>query len=126
MLILQKIEKVRINDYNKKKKELYIKNMLVLVGSYIMLWYINREKEKGLVRFQFNKGVCMSVKNKNYNSLFQVRSVIGNLAIEQKFLNFSRFNILLLLKKNPIKDYLRNSLKYLRYKKNKESNLKVL
>jgi hypothetical protein len=47
------------------------------------------------------------------------------IVIEQQFLNYSRFNILMLMKKNPIKDYHRNSLKFLREKKNKLSNFKV-
>jgi ribosomal protein L19 len=86
---------------------------------------MNREKEKGLLRFQFNKGVCMSIKYRGYNSSFQIRSVMTAIVIEQQFLNYSRFNILMLMKKNPIKDYHRNSLKFLREKKNKLSNFKV-
>jgi len=86
---------------------------------------MNREKEKGLLRFQFNKGICMSVKYKNYNSSFQIRSIMSAVAIEQQFLNYSRFNMSILLKKNPIKDYHRNNLKFLRKKKNKLSNFKI-
>ena len=86
---------------------------------------MNREKEKGLLRFQFNKGICMSIKYKGYNSSFQIRSVMSGVAIEQQFLNYSRFNMLMLMKKNPIKDYHRNNLKFLRKKKNKLSNYKV-
>ena len=67
----------------------------------------------------------MSIKYKGYNSSFQIRSVIDTVAIEQQFLTYSSFNMLILLKKNPIKDYRRNSLKFLREKKNKLSTFKV-
>lgn len=86
---------------------------------------MNREREKGLLRFQFNKGVCMSIGFKGYNSSFQIRSIIETVAIEQQFLTYSRFNMLMLLKRNPIKNYRRNSLKFLRIKKNRLSKFKV-
>ena len=126
MLIIRKLEKKRIKQLNNIKKiKVYIENPLLLSGDYIVVWYINREREKGLLRFQFNKGICMSIKYKGYNSSFQIRSVIETVAIEQQFLTYSRFNMLMLLKKNPIKNYRRNSLKFLRKKKNKLSNFKV-
>jgi len=77
----------------------------LLAGVYVILWYMNREEEKGLLRFQFNKGVCMMSKYKKYNSMFQLRSVIEDVAIEQKFLNFCRFNILMFLKKKSSKTF---------------------
>jgi ribosomal protein L19 len=80
---------------------------------------MNREKEKGIFRYQFNKGICMSIQYKGYNSSFKIRSVTNAIAIEQQFLNFSRYNISMLLKKNPIKKLCRNSLKFLLKKKNK-------
>jgi len=86
---------------------------------------MNREKEKGLLRYQFNKGICMSIQYKGYNSSFQIRSIADTVAIEQQFLTFSRFNILMLLKKNPIKKLHRNNLKFLRKKKNRLSKFKV-
>lgn len=126
MLIINNLEKLRIQQLNNIKKiKKYIKNPLLLSGDYIIVWYINREREKGLLRFQFNKGVCMSIRYKGYNSSFQIRSVMDTVAIEQQFLTYSRFNMLMLLKKNPIKSYRRNSLKFLRKKKNKLSNYKV-
>lgn len=126
MFILTNLEKKRIKQFNNIKKiKSYINNQLLLSGDYIIVWYISREKEKGLLRFQFNKGICMSIKYKGYNSSFQIRSVIDTVAIEQQFLTYSRFNMLILLKKNPIKDYHRNSLKFLREKKNKLSTFKV-
>lgn len=67
----------------------------------------------------------MSINYKGYNSSFQIRSVIATVAIEQQFLTYSRFNMLILLKKNPIKGYRRNSLKFLRKKKNKLSQFKI-
>ena len=67
----------------------------------------------------------MSIRYKGYNSSFQIRSVIETVAIEQQFFVYSRFNMLMLLKKNPIKDYHRNSLKFLRKKKNRLSLLKI-
>lgn len=78
---------------------------------------MNREKEKGLLRFQFNKGICMSTQYKGYNGSFQIRSITKTIAIEQQFLNYSRFNMLMLLRKNPIKRLHRNNLKFLRKKK---------
>lgn len=86
---------------------------------------MNREKEKGLLRFQTSKGICMSIKYKGYNSSFQIRSVMNAIAIEHQFLNYSRFNMLISMKKNPIKKYRRNSLKFLRKKKNRTSNFKL-
>ena len=126
MLIITNLEKERITQFNIIKKiKLYINYSLLLAGDYIVVWYISREKEKGLLRFQFNKGVCMSINYKGYNSSFQIRSVIATVAIEQQFLTYSRFNMLILLKKNPIKGYRRNSLKFLRKKKNKLSQFKI-
>jgi ribosomal protein L19 len=126
MLILGELEKKRIKQLNNiKKKKVSLENPLLLSGDYIIVWYINREKEKGLLRFQFNKGICMSIRYKGYNSSFQIRSVIETVAIEQQFFVYSRFNMLMLLKKNPIKDYHRNSLKFLRKKKNRLSLLKI-
>lgn len=125
MTIIKSLEKIRINDYHKWKKKFYIKSLLLLTGYYIIVFYMNREKEKGLLRYQFNKGICMSIQYKGYTSSFQIRSIINTIAIEQQFLNFSRFNISMLLKKNPIKKLHRNSLKFLRKKKNKLSKFKI-
>jgi len=108
-----------------KKKKFYIKFFLLLTGFYIIVFYMNREKEKGLLRFQFNKGICMGIQYKGYNSSFQIRSIMNTIAIEQQFLNFSRFNISMILKKNPIKKLHRNNLKFLRKKKNKLSKFKI-
>jgi len=124
-MIIKKLEKLRIKDYHKWKKKYYIKKNLLLTGYYLIVFYMNREKEKGLLRFQFNKGICMSIQYKGYNSSFQIRSIANTIAIEQQFLNFSRFNILMLLRKNPIKKLHRNNLKFLRKKKNKLSKFKV-
>lgn len=125
MTIIKNLEKIRIKEYIKKKKNIYIKNLLLLTGYYLIVWYMNREKEKGLLRFQFNKGICMSIQYKGYNGSFQIRSVTKTIAIEQQFLNYSRFNMLMLLRKNPIKRLHRNNLKFLRKKKNKLSKFKV-
>ncbi len=125
MLILRKLEKKRVQQLNSiKKMKVFLENPLLLSGDYILVWYINREKEKGLLRFQFNKGICMSIKYKGYNSSFQLRSIIETVAIEQQFFVYSRFNMLMLLQKNPIKRYHRNSLKFLRKKQNRLSLLK--
>jgi ribosomal protein L19 len=124
-MLIKKLEKLRIKDYHKWKKKYYIKKKLLLTGYYLIVFYMNREKEKGLLRYQFNKGICMSTQYKGYNSSFQIRSIANTIAIEQQFLNFSRFNILMLLRKNPIKKLHRNNLKFLRKKKNKLSKFKV-
>jgi ribosomal protein L19 len=127
MLILDKLEKIRINEFNiKKKKDKNIKYSLVRCGIYLILWYMNREKEKGLLRYQFNKGICMTSRYKGYNTRFQIRSITKDVAVEQEFLNYSRFNLSIWLKKNPIKLYNRNSLKFLRKKKNIVSKFKVI
>lgn len=86
---------------------------------------MNREKEKGMLRFQFNKGICMNAHYSGYNSLFQLRSVISGVAIEQQFFNYSSLNLLMLLKKNPIPRTYRNCLKYFRGKKNFLSKYKL-
>ena len=78
------------------------------------------------MRFQFNKGICMNVCYSGYNSLFQLRCVIRDIAIEQQFLNYSRFNMSLILKKNPIPKIYKNCLKYLRKKKNYMSKYKAI
>lgn len=126
MLLINALEKKRIYNFNAKKSKKFIKYSIVLSGDYVILWYINREKEKGMLRFQFNKGICMSMHYRGYNSLFQLRSVISGVAIEQQFFNYSRFNLLMLLKKNPIPKVYRNCLKYLRGKKNFVSKFKVV
>lgn len=126
MSLIYILEKKRIYNFNAKKSKKAIKHSIVLSGDYVILWYINREKEKGVLRFQFNKGICMNMHNRGYNSLFQLRSVIGGVAIEQQFFNYSSFNILMLLKKNPIPGVYKNCLKYLRGKKNFVSKFKVV
>jgi len=68
----------------------------------------------------------MSIKHKGYNSIFQIRTIVNRVVIEQEFFSYSRLNILLLLKRNPLKEYHRNSLKFLRTKKSKKSGYKVL
>ena len=126
MLLLNKLEKLRIKSLKKKKKKnKYIRKFFLLSGNYLIIWYMNREKEKGLLRFQTSKGICMSIKYKGYNSSFQIRSVMNAIAIEQQFLNYSRFNMLIFMKKNPIKKFRRNSLKFLRKKKNRTSSFKL-
>lgn len=124
-IIIRKLEKIRILDFNKKKKK-YIQHLNILTGHYLIVWYINREQQKGLIRFQYNKGICMSIKHKGYNSIFQIRTIVNRVVIEQEFFSYSRLNILLLLKRNPLKEYHRNSLKFLRTKKSKKSGYKVL
>jgi ribosomal protein L19 len=121
MFLIKNIEKIRIKQYNLKKKNEYIKYPLILSGDYIIIWYINREKEKGLIRYQFNKGVCMSIKYNGYNTTFQLRSIIDDVAIEQQFFFYSRNNILISSKKNLMHYYRSNNLKFLRKKKNKKS-----
>jgi len=68
----------------------------------------------------------MSIKHKGYNSIFQIRTLVNRIVIEHEFFSYSRLNILLLLKKNPLKEYHRNSLKFLRKKKSKKSGYKII
>lgn len=125
-MIIKNLEKIRIQDYHNWKKKFYIKTSLLLTGYYLIVFYMNREKEKGLYKYQVNRGICMSIQYKGYNSSFQIRSILNTIAIEQQFLTYSRFNISISLKKNPIKKLHRNSLKFLRKKKNKWSKFKII
>lgn len=128
MTIIRLLEKNRIKSYSKKKgDDLWLmNNLLLLTGHYIWMWYMNREREKGLLRFQFNKGICMSIQYKGYNSSFKIRSIVKKVAIEQQFFTYSKFNIDTWLVRSPIKKFYRNSLKFLRKKKNRLSKFKVL
>lgn len=119
MTIIRLLEKNRIKSYSKKKgDDLWLmNNLLLLTGHYIWMWYMNREREKGLLRFQFNKGICMSIQYKGYNSSFKIRSIVKKVAIEQQFFTYSKFNIDTWLVRSPIKKFYRNSLKFLRKKK---------
>lgn len=128
MTIIRLLEKNRIKSYSKKKgDDLWLmNNLLLLTGHYIWMWYMNREREKGLLRFQFNKGICMSIQYKGYNSSFKIRSIVKKVAIEQQFFTYSKFNIDTWLVRSPIKKFYRNSLKFLRKKKNRFSKFKVL
>lgn len=119
-MVLKNIENQRlINSQNKKKN--YIKYISFIRGDFITIWYINREKEKGNIRYQYTRGVCLSVKYKKYNSTFIIRSIIKGIGIEQNFCYHSLNNIYIKLKKNIIRNYIRNKLLYLRIKKNKQS-----
>jgi ribosomal protein L19 len=119
-VVLKNIENQRlINSQNKKKN--YIKYISFIRGDFITIWYINREKEKGNIRYQYTRGVCLSVKYKKYNSTFIIRSIIKGIGIEQNFCYHSLNNIYIKLKKNIIRNYIRNKLLYLRIKKNKQS-----
>jgi ribosomal protein L19 len=120
MFIIKKIEKKRIINL-KKKKFNYIKYPIFIKGDFIIVWYISREREKGVIRFQFNRGICIDTRYKYYNSSFLIRFVIDGIAIEQYFLYFSLNNIYITLKKNIIKFYRLNKLYFLRKKKNKQS-----
>lgn len=120
MFIIKKIEKKRIINLKKKKLN-YIKYPVLIKGDFIIIWYISREKEKGIIRFQFNRGICIDISYKQYNSNFLIRFVIDGIAIEQHFLYFSLNNIFIMLKKNIIKYYRLNKLYFLRKKKNKQS-----
>ena len=88
MLVIQVREKKRIRQFNSIKKN-YIKILFSIIRDYVYSLIYKIEKEKGLLRFQFNKGICMTIKYKGYNSSFQIRSVIETVAIEQQFLTYS-------------------------------------
>ena len=119
MLIIREIEKKRL--INLKKKNIYIKYPSVIRGDFVIIWYINREKEKGLIRFQFNRGLCIDIKYKKYNSTFLIRSIMDGISVEQQFFYYSLNNIFITLKKNIIKYYRLNKLYFLRKKRNKQS-----
>ena len=119
-MVLKNIEKQRFINL-KNNKNIYIKYISFIRGDFITMWYINREKEKGNIRYQYTRGVCLSVKYKQYNSTFIIRSIIKGIGIEQNFCFNSLNNIFIKLKKNIIRKYIRNKLLYLRLKKNKQS-----
>lgn len=119
-LIIRNIQASRLVNL-KKKKINYIKYISFIRGDFITVWYISREKEKGIIRYQYTRGVCLGAKYKSYNSTFIIRSIIRGIGIEQNFC-YNSLNILnIKLKKNIIKTYNRNKLLYLRKKKNKYS-----
>lgn len=99
----------------------YLKDVSFISGDFITIWYINREREKGNIRYQYTRGVCLSVKYKKYNSTFIIRSIIKGIGIEQNFCFHSLNNLHIKLKKNIIRNYIKNKLLYLRTKKNKQS-----
>lgn len=119
-MVLKNIENQRLINLQNKKKN-YIKYISFIRGDFITIWYINREKEKGNIRYQYTRGVCLGVKYKKYNSTFIIRSIIKGVGIEQNFCYHSLNNIYIKLKKNIIRNYIRNKLLYLRIKKNKQS-----
>ena len=84
----------------------------MVAGDNIIIWYINREKEKGGIRFQFNKGICICIRNRGYNTTFILRGLLNGVIIEQQYLYYSINNINMLLKKNIIRYYRSNILKY--------------
>lgn len=119
MSLLRIIEKTRLKKL--KKKENNIKYPIIIRGDFVTIWYINREREKGLIRFQLNKGICIDIKYKNYNSTFVIRNIMKGISVEQQFFFYSLNNIYVEIKNNIIRYYKRNKLYYLRKKKNKQS-----
>ena len=120
MLLIKKIEKKRL--INRKKKWInYIKYPALIRGDFIIVWYMNREKEKGIIRFQITKGICIDIKYKKYNSTFIIRSLMKGVSVEQQFFYYSPTNMSIILKKNLVKYYSSNKLYYLRKIKNKHS-----
>lgn len=116
MLLIRKIEKKRL--INRKKKRInYIKYPVLVKGDFIIVWYISREKEKGIIRYQTTKGICMDIRYKKYNSTFLIRSLMKGVSVEQQFFYYSLNNIVIILKQNIVKYYRSNKLYYLRKKK---------
>jgi ribosomal protein L19 len=119
-LIIKKIEKKRLKNTLRKNQKA-IKYMTIIRGDFIKIWYINREREKGNIKYQFTKGLCIDARYKNYNSNIIIRSNIRNIIFEQIFNYFSLNNSNIIAKKNTIRKYKRNKLLFLRDKKNKLS-----
>jgi len=69
---------------------------------------MNREKEKGGMKYQFARGLCISVRYRLYNSSFIIRSLIKGIGIEQLFNYYALTNIYIKVKENVIKKYKRN------------------
>lgn len=115
-MIIKKIEKYRFKNL-KKKTINFIKNITFIRGDFISIWYINREREKGNIKYQVTKGLCIDVRYNGYNSSFLLRSIIKNIVFEQIYQYYSLNNIYLIIKKNTIKFYIKNKLIYLRKKK---------
>jgi len=97
--------------------------MTFIRGDFIKIWYINREREKGNIKYQVTKGLCLDIHYKGYNSTFLLRSIIKNIVFEQLFNYYSTNNVHTVTKKNTIKFYIKNKLIYLRLKKNKQSKV---
>lgn len=120
MFLINKIEKKRLLNW-KKKKINFIKYMALIRGDFITVWYINREKEKGWIKFQCIKGICLSVRYNKYNSSFIIKSLMKNISIEQIYCYYSLNNVYINIKKNILKNFIKNSLLFMRRKKNTKS-----
>ncbi len=121
-MIIKWIEKSRLINSIKKNQN-YIKYITFIRGDIITVWFINREREKGAIRYQFTRGLCLGVNYKGYNSNFLLRSVIKGVVFEQNFLYYSLNNIFIFIKKNIVRLYSKNKLIFLRKKKNKQSKI---
>lgn len=121
MNIIKKLEKIKKIKKNKK----YLKILNVNSGDFIILWYINRDLKKGLIKYQFIKGICISVKKKGYNSKIIIRNVINRIPIEYNFFANTLNTIYILIKKNKIKYYNSNKLYLFRKQKNTKSKFNI-
>lgn len=122
--LINSLDKIRIlNQKSKKKDDLLIGIHSIVSCTYVLVWYVNREQEKGLIRFQFSKGIVISVGYKKYSSYFVLRFVIRDIAIEQYFCYYSSTNISVIVIRLLSDLFKKNSLKFLRKKKNKNSKM---
>jgi ribosomal protein L19 len=117
ILIIRVLEKKRLINLQKRVNS--IKYPVIIKGDFVTFWYINREPEKGIIRYQRTKGICTAIKYKQYNSTLLLRSLMRGISIEQQFFYYSLNNLRVILKPNIIKYYRANKLHYLRKKKNK-------
>lgn len=109
--LIKKIEKKRI-----------LKNFIkISPGALVLLWFLSYEQDKSLVKFYYNKGICMKVGNKGYNSYFILRFVIRDVSVEKHYFYYSNTNMKIVFLQKLIVFSSKNCLKYLRKKKNKKS-----
>lgn len=124
--IIKKIENKRIQNKELRSNFNFIKNPLIFIGNFVVIWYLTRDSNKGIIIFQFFKGLCISIKKSGLNFKFVLRNVIDNVIIEQNLFFWNINNVYILLKFNHIKYYRSNKLFFLRKKKRKKSKFVIL
>ncbi len=122
------IKKIEHDVLGKKKLKIntnIYKNTMIIPGDFIIVWYLSRNSLKGVIIYQFFKGLCIGVRNRTYNSKILLRNVMGKVALEYNFFLWNINNICIVIKKNKLSYYRSNKLYFLRKKINKKSRFKI-